>query len=135
MVVAFEKNFPEAILAFATAFYGIWLLFPPDRLSYAQGYQAAVDIAPSWVWGLVFLVTGGANLWGILCRRGDLVRISSKILSFMWFVVAFLFAWSAIFSPGWILILCIAILYAGVGSEYRTKSKYHDGTGGLGPDL
>ena len=135
MVIAFEKNFPEAILAGMTLTYGLWVMFPPDRLQFAQGYGIATTIAPSWAWGLVFAVAGILNFYGILVRRGNLVRATSRVLSFMWFTVAFLFAWSAIFSPGWILILCVAILYAGVGTEYRTKTKWHDATDALGPDL
>jgi len=135
MVIAFEKNFPEAILAVSTALYGGWITVPPNSLEYSQGYGVITALVPSWTLGVVFLVVGLTNLWGVLRRKGDLVRSTSRVLSVMWFMLAFLYAWSAVFAPGWILLLCLATLYAGVGSEYRTKSKWHDGTGRLGPDL
>lgn len=134
MVIAFEKNFPEAILAFTTTMYGVWITFPPDSLQYAQGYELLAGYMPFWVWGALFFAVGGTNLWAILRRHGNLVRTTSRMLSLMWFFVAFMFAWSALFSPGWILLLAMAILFAGVGTEYRTKTKWHDSTDYLGPD-
>lgn len=135
MVIAFGKNFPEAILAGATTLYGLWITFPPDSLQYAQGYELLAAYMPFWVWGAMFFIVGVTNLWGVLRRRGDLVRFTSRILSLMWFFVAFMFGWAALFSPGWILILTMAVLYAGVGTEYRTKTKWHDATDDLGPDM
>lgn len=135
MVIAFEKNFPEAILAAATVLFGAQIAVPPDSLRYAQGYEFVISVVPSWTLGIVFLVVGLINLWGVLRRRGDLVRSTSKILAVMWLALSFLFMVAAIFSPGWIFLLAFGILYAGVSSEYRTKTKWFDSTDSLGPDM
>ncbi|MCA1799723.1 MAG: hypothetical protein LC650_00230 [Actinobacteria bacterium] len=135
MVIAFEKNFPEVILSIMTVLYGLWITSPPDSLQFAEGYGVMTDILPSWAWGMMFLTAGLINLWGILRRHGDLVRSTSKVLSFLWFVTGFLFAWSVVFAPGWILMFGMAVLFAGVSQQYRTKTKWFDETDVLGPDM
>lgn len=135
MAIAFEKNFPEVILGLATIIYGGMLTFPPDSFQYAQGYETARELMPTWAWGLGFLGAGLTNFFAVLTRRGDVVRFTAKLLFFAWFIISVMFMSAAIFSPGWIMMLAIAILFGGVSSEYRTKAKWHDGTDALGPDL
>lgn len=125
MVIAFEKNFPEVILGLITIAYGAMLSFPPDSFQYAEGYGIITGFMPAWIWGLLFLILGIVNLGAILTRHGDTVRFTAKLLFFLWFLSAFMFAWAAIFAPGWIMMFGVAVLFGGVSSEYRTKSKWY----------
>lgn len=135
MVVAFEKNFPEVILGVATIAFGVLLVLPPDSFAPGTGYDIVSGLAPTWVWGAGFLSLGFCNIWAVLRRKGNLVRFSAKLLFFMWFVLGFMFVIESYQYPDWVLMMCLAILYGGVSSEYRTKTKWHDGTGGPGLDL
>lgn len=125
MTIAFEKNFPEVILAITTIMYSIMLILPPDSFLYAQGHTLMANYAPTWAWGVIFLTLGLTNMFGILRRHGDMVRHTARALSFAWFATAFLFLISSPAGPGWIFILCLAFLYGGTGTEYRIKTKWH----------
>lgn len=135
LVVAFEKNFPEVILGVSTIVFGVLLSIPPDSFSFGVGYGIISKLAPTWAWGLGFLSLGLVNLWAVLHRRGNVVRFSAKMLFFLWFLLGFLYAKEAFHAPAWVMMICTAVLYGGVSSEYRTKTKWHDGTGGPGLDL
>ena len=65
---------------------GTWLLLPINTFASTPSYQLLADIAPEWVWGLLFLIFGITQLTSVSLDQVRMRRISSALLALLFII-------------------------------------------------
>lgn len=69
-------------ISLTTFFLGVWFLNPLlDSFSVSIQWRVMANVAPEWVWGLAFAVTGFTNLIAIRQMRSRLRNVTGIALS------------------------------------------------------
>lgn len=73
-------------------FWGLWILMPHDTFPTSISYNVMASLAPEWVWGLVVMVVGAAQIATTLSTRGWKLRASANFATFVtWVFIATMF--------------------------------------------
>ena len=65
---------------------GTWLLLHVNTFASTPSYQLLADIAPEWVWGLLFLIFGITQLTSVSLDQVRMRRISSALLALLFII-------------------------------------------------
>jgi hypothetical protein len=117
-VRALSDNFPGMVIASITIAWGLMLFMPLDTFSVSQGYNLLAASAPEAIWGLAFMVAGAFNLHGQIVNKPRWVAISSRVLMFMWMVIALAFVFAAPASANWPVFLGLALMFGWLNVEH-----------------
>ena len=82
-----EWRIAEALTAWASLLYGVWLIVPGTTMdaSIAPVYAVIVALGvPEEVWGLLFLAAGVFRLYAVLYKRHNLRRWAALLAIWQW---------------------------------------------------
>lgn len=67
--------------------WGLWLLMPWPTFAAARSFDAMREMAPEWLWGLVILLAGAAQLVGLLLDHWRGRRAGALALAAIWMFI------------------------------------------------
>lgn len=83
----------EVISAVLAWMWGLILLHPYSTFSDIAGYKLMAELAPEWLWGVVYLVIGLLQS-AAMCGNVHYLRYPSAVLSMLGWVAGFYFFYS-----------------------------------------
>ena len=128
-MVRYDIELVELMSGFAALAWGLWLLNPAtDSFLSTPTFDTMKVLAPEEVWGVVMVIVGFFQVYGVVSHRLSVRKHSSIALSIMWLFITAVFAHSNLASTAVVIYAVFTAFtvwsYLRLSQRVEITSKY-----------
>lgn len=121
----YDHEYTEFSLAIFKFIFGVWFLLPFDTFSDTNTYRLMGQIAPEEVWGILFLVIGVIQMWGLVDGRHYIIRSWVSLIGVnLWLALSILSLYGNPSSPGFGVTLVFSLSNIVIYLRLREINQY-----------